>query len=144
MESWQISQLYQFKDEASCFKVIKLILTSDRNKTEIILRLNSRLAKIYQLFNNDLQQDACEYLCLIYETLERATSTSINNDINVAICKDHVSGLIYNYIICMECKWKTTYSSTMHTLIVNIRSNNHLANTDSQDTKVSKTCAKCK
>ncbi len=44
------------------------------NKTEILLTLKSRLAKMYQLFNNNLQQDAHECLCVIYETLERATS----------------------------------------------------------------------
>ncbi len=44
----------------------------------------------------------------------------------------------------MECKCKTTYSSTMHTIIVNIRSNIHLAINDSLYTKVSKICAKCK
>ncbi len=32
---------------------------------------------MYQLFNNHLQQDAHECLCLIYETLERATSIPI-------------------------------------------------------------------
>ncbi len=77
---------------------------------------------MYQLFSNDLQQDAHECLCLIYETLERATSKPITNDINVAMFKEHVSGLINNYIICMECKCKTTYSSNMHEIIVNIKS----------------------
>ncbi len=43
----------------------------------------------------------------------------------------------------MECKCDT-YSSTMHELIVNIRSNIHLAIKDSRDKKVSKICAKCK
>ncbi len=34
MEAWQTTTLDQFKDEASCFKVIKLILTGDYiNKT---------------------------------------------------------------------------------------------------------------
>ncbi len=38
MELWQITQLDQIKDEASCFKVIKLILTGDYiNKTNILL-----------------------------------------------------------------------------------------------------------
>ncbi len=40
-----------------------------------------RLAKMQQLFKNDLQPDAYECLCLIYETLERATSILITNDI---------------------------------------------------------------
>ncbi len=45
--------LHQFKDEDSCFKVIKLILTSDYiNKTEMLLILKNRLAHMYQLFNN--------------------------------------------------------------------------------------------
>ncbi len=57
----------------------------------------------------------------MYETLERATSIPITSDINVAIFKEHVSGLINNYIICMEFKCKTTYSSTMHDIIVNIK-----------------------
>ncbi len=61
MESWQSTQLNHFNDEASCFKVIKLILTGDYiNKTEILSILKSRFAKMYQLFNNDLQQDAHE------------------------------------------------------------------------------------
>ncbi len=98
---------------------------------------------MYELFNNDLQQDAHECLGLIYETLERATSIPITNDINVTIFKDHVSGLINNYIICMECKCKT-YGSTMHEIIVNIKSNIHLAIKDSLETKVSKVCTKCK
>ncbi len=41
------------------------------------------------------------------------TSIHIPNDINIAIFKEHVSGLINNYTICMECKCKTTYSSTI-------------------------------
>ncbi len=44
----------------------------------------------------------------------------------------------------MECKCKTTYSSTMYNIIVKIRSNTHLAIKDSLDTKFSKICAKCK
>ncbi len=48
-------------------------------------------------------------------------------------------GLINNnYVICMECKYKTTYSSIMHKIIVNIKSNIRLAMKDSIDTKVSK------
>ncbi len=94
---------------------------------------------MYQLFNNDLQQDAHKCLCLIYETLEKATSIPINSDINVVILKEYVSGLINNYI-CMEYKCKTTYSSTMHEIIVNIRSNIHLAFKISLDTKLSKIC----
>ncbi len=62
----------------------------------------------------------------------------------VAMFKEHFSGLINNYIICMECKYKTTYSSTIQELIVNIRSNIYLAIKDSLNTKVSKICAKCK
>ncbi len=59
MGKWEITQLDQFKDDASCFKVIKLILTTEyTNKTEILLIFKSRLTKMYQLFNNDLQQDA--------------------------------------------------------------------------------------
>ncbi len=62
---------------------------------------------MYQLFNNDLQQDAHECLCLIYETLERATSIPITSDTDIAIFKEHVSRLINNYIICMEYKCRT-------------------------------------
>ncbi len=145
MEAWQTTTLDQFKDEASCFKVIKLILTDDYiNKTEILSTLKSRLAKMYKLFNNDLQQDAHECLCLIYDTLEIATSILINSDINVAIFKEYVSGLINNYIICMECKCKTTYNSTMHEIIINIKGNIHMAIKDSLDTKISKIYTKCK
>ncbi len=70
-----------------------------------------------------MQQSANPYTQLgkLYETLERATSIQITSEINVAIFKEHVSGLINNYIICMECKCKTTYSSTMHEIIVNIK-----------------------
>ncbi len=51
MESWQTTQLDQFKDETSSFKVIKLILAGDYiNKTEILSILKSRFAKMYQLF----------------------------------------------------------------------------------------------
>ncbi len=49
------------------------------NKTEMLLILKSRLAKMYLLFNNDLQQDANECLSLIYKTMERATSIPIAN-----------------------------------------------------------------
>ncbi len=85
-----------------------------------MLILQIRLAKMYQLFNNDLQQDVHEWI--IYETLERVTSIPITNDINVAIFKEFVSGLINNFIICTECKCKTRYRSTMCEIIVNIRS----------------------
>ncbi len=44
----------------------------------------------------------------------------------------------------MECKCKTTYSSIMHEIIVNIKGNIHLAIKDSLETKVSKICTKCK
>ncbi len=44
----------------------------------------------------------------------------------------------------MECKCKTTYISTMHKIIVNIKSNIHLAIKNSLETKVSKMCTKCK
>ncbi len=55
MEAWQTITLDQFKDDASYFKVIKLILTGDDiNKTEILSTLKRRLATMYQLFNNDL------------------------------------------------------------------------------------------
>ncbi len=50
----------------------------------------------------------------------------VTNGINVTMFKNHVSGLI-SCNICLECKCKTTYSSTMHEIIVNIRSNIHLA-----------------
>ncbi len=53
-------------------------------------------------FNNDLQQDAHECLNVIYETMERATSTPITSDINIAILKEYISGLINNYIICIH------------------------------------------
>ncbi len=50
MESWQTTQLGQFNYEASCFKVIKLILTGVYiNETEILSVLKCRLAKMYQL-----------------------------------------------------------------------------------------------
>ncbi len=74
-----------------------------------------------QHFNNDLQQDAHECLCLIYETLERCTSIPITSDINIAIFKEDVSGLLNNCITCTECKCKNTYSSTMYEIIVNIQ-----------------------
>ncbi len=70
----------------------------------------SRLAINVSTFNDDLQQDAHEWLCLIYDTLERALSIPITSDINVATFKEHVSELINIYIICMEYKCKTTYS----------------------------------
>ncbi len=55
MQAWQTTTLDQFKDEDSCFKVIKLILTGDYiNKTDILSILKSRLAIMYELFNNDL------------------------------------------------------------------------------------------
>ncbi len=99
---------------------------------------------MYQLFNNDLQQDAHECLCLIYENLERVASIPITSNINVAIVKEHVSGLINNYIIFMKCKCKTTYSSTMHKIIVNIKNSINLAIKDSLDAKFSNICIKCK
>ncbi len=77
--------------------------------------------------------------------MERAITIPITNDINVAISKVHVLGLINNCIKCMACQWKTTYSSTMLEIIVTIiRSNIHLSVKDSPHTKVSKICSKCK
>ncbi len=76
--------------------------------------------------------------------LERATSIPITNDINVAIFKEHFSGLINDYISCMECKCKITYTLTKHEIIVNMWSNIHLAIKHSLNTKISKICAKCK
>ncbi len=93
----------------------------------ILSTFKSRLAINVSTFNDDLQQDAHEWLCLIYDTLERALSIPITSDINVAIFKEHVSGLINIYIICMEYKCKTTYSSTMQEIIVKIKTNIHLA-----------------
>ncbi len=44
----------------------------------------------------------------------------------------------------MECKCKTTYSSTIQELIVNIRSNIHLTILDSLDSMIIKICTKYK
>ncbi len=77
-------------------------------------------------------------LCILFGV---ATSIPITSDINVASFKEHVSALINNYIIYIECKCKTTYSSTMQEIIVKIRSNVNLAVNDSLNTTVSKICA---
>ncbi len=98
---------------------------------------------MYHLFNSNLQQDAHESLCSIHETLQRATRISLTNDINVANFNEHALGLINNYIICMKCKCITTFCSTMHKIIINIRGIIHLAIKDSIETKVSNICAKC-
>ncbi len=46
------------KETASCIKAIKHILTGGYiNKLEILLLFKSRLAKMYELLNNDLEND---------------------------------------------------------------------------------------
>ncbi len=86
-----------------------------------------------QLVNNVLPQFMPKHACLL-----SYASIPITNDINVTICKEHVLGLINNYIICMECKYKITYSSAKHEIIDNIRSNIYLAIKDSLNTKLVK------
>ncbi len=51
MEEWQRTTLDQFTDEASCFKVIKLILTGDYiNKTNILSTLKSRIQRMISIY----------------------------------------------------------------------------------------------